>query len=179
MTIFISDAVQTFTEMFHDVSVNKLVSLDNEIEKFIAFYKDTRITNVSLEDEGDLLLLEWGETNPHVMSEVVDFTINRSNAEEIVFHPDRRKWLGLTRQIDLGDGEHSEVDEGLLGFCLYFFFELSSDSGFTGDGEEWFDLFDGISEMDRLKNVFLNAPSFDYFKKQKPIVTNAFISKIG
>lgn len=122
------------------------------------------------------MLLEWGETNPHVMSKVTDFTVDRTAFNNTTFHPEKRIWLGLTRQIHLSD---TEFDGDAIGLCLYFFFELSSESNYSESGEEWFDGFDGPSEMNRVKNDYLNTPKFRYFRDVKPVVINAFITGIG
>ncbi len=143
------------------------------LDQFVQFYRDTRITGASLEEDGDMLLLEWGATQPHLLDRFTD--LRTCNPNRLKFDPTSYEWLGLTRQLFASAGdEDAEFDDGAITLCIFLFFEPATDE--QESSNIWVhtpaDISSGLAEFTRT----------GYVKRLlalRPSRVNAFISAVG
>lgn len=104
-----SDALKRFNQLLaaRGTEIANL-SVRDGIEAMLAFYRNERADDCSLDDDGDMLLFQWG-------------TYDWGRGPELE--------LDITRQFVTGDGE----DDGIWQLSLTFFFPQSV----IASGDRW------------------------------------------
>lgn len=83
------------------------------IEEIVRFYRDVRIAGARPEDEGDMLLFQWGGGEHLVLSEPTDF--RGIEDADYVFDGVESQYLDFTRQIFVASHEdHEDFDESAI-----------------------------------------------------------------
>lgn len=83
------------------------------IEEVVRFYRDVRIAGADVENDGDMLLFQWGGGEHLVLSEPTDFRTSESADYE--FDGVESKYLDFTRQVFVaGDEDDEDFDESAI-----------------------------------------------------------------
>jgi hypothetical protein len=83
------------------------------IEEVVRFYRDVRIAGADVEDDGDMLLFQWGDGEHLILSEPTDFRSPESADYE--FDGVESKYLDFTRQVFVaGDEGDEDFDESAI-----------------------------------------------------------------
>lgn len=83
------------------------------IQEVVRFYRDIRITGADVEDDGDMLLFQWGAGEHLVLSEPTDFL--GSEGADYEFDGVEAQYLDFTRQVFVaGDDDDEEFDESAI-----------------------------------------------------------------
>lgn len=128
------------------------------VEEFFAFCRDVCIPGAV-----DVVMLEWGAPQPHLLN---GFTDIRKLSPE--FDETEYQWVGLTRQIQLGNGD----DDTALSAFLYF-------QPAAGDEPSSGIEFQGIDDLDAEVDRFLKKKYLAKLLGTKPSRVTAFASEVG
>src|SRR5690242_421783 len=113
------EAVRRFAEMMQQFSASgakpRLI-----IETALEFYRDYRIKGASIEDDEDMLLLQWGTYFPNLLSYFTDF--RPLSDKDLKYDSRKFQYVGLTRQIFIQTDEEAEFDDDAIGISVDIFF---------------------------------------------------------
>ena len=171
------------TEVSQEDAVNKFSQLTKPflsananprslIETIANFYRDFRIAGTTIEADGDMLLLEWGTTRPHIISDFTDFRFLSDG--DVSFDTREFQWLGLTRQIFASENDEAEFDDEATGLCAYLFF--NEKSGGEPSSNLW---VSSPSELSVKLKEFLQNHFVENLVYSKPSLVNAFVTYVG
>jgi hypothetical protein len=173
-TVSQEEAIRLFRDMVQPHLQAKTANVDGLVKDFMSFYQDIRIEGADLEEDGDMLLLEWGLNSPHMINTFVDF--REAADDDVEFSDDEFEWLGLTRQIfaNAHDPE-AEFDDEAVGLCVFIYFAKARDDEDAGDNL-WVPTPDTLpAKLKAFKaNTFVAKQL-----KAKPTKITAFVSGIG
>jgi hypothetical protein len=93
------------------------------VEAMLAFYAADRCDGCVLEEDGDMLLFQWGT---YTWGDSTHFELN------------------ITRQLMPGGDENEDDDEGILQLSLTFRFPAAAELQALGSGNEWCDTPSGL-----------------------------------
>ena len=97
------------------------------IEEFSRWYRDVRIEEASVDDNNDVLLLEWGTLRPIEISEPTDF--RTTSYTGINWADTLYKAIQLTRQVVPADGlEDPEFDQLAMDLSIMLCFDATAKS---------------------------------------------------
>src|SRR5574340_4636 len=86
------------------------LTAEQVLGEFIAWYTNTRIAGALLAEDGDMLLLEWGETQPFDLKDPAD--LRRLKDDPIRLIDEYFPYLDFTRQVFVNNEEKSlEFDD--------------------------------------------------------------------
>ncbi len=171
-TVSLEEAVERFRELCLPVLKNPATPVTDLLANFFDFYCTTRVEGAELEEEGDMVLLEWGANCPHLIKNFVDF--RDLEDEEVDFDEDEYEWIGLTRQITIEEGE--EQEEETLGLCLFLYFGRARDEEEELGGSLWIPTPEALRTrlMEWKKNPYVHR-----LLRQRPSKITAFVSSVG
>jgi hypothetical protein len=90
------------------------------LDVFMEFYSQVRISGADLEEEGDVLLFEWGSCEPLLVKAPTD--LRALGDDDVEFDEKEYQWLGLTRQVFAPSSEDAEFDDEAVSMNLFLFF---------------------------------------------------------
>ena len=171
-TVSQNEAVEQFSQLMAPYISSPDVNVHQLLAGFTSFYEQVRVAGALLDSDHDMLLLEWGATVPHLIDSFQDF---RNLADdELKFAGHEHRWLGLTRQIYIGEDEQVEFDDAAIGLCAFLFF------GAAAGGEPSSSIWVQTPAVLREKlDEFLNVPYVRGLVESRPMRVNVFISAIG
>lgn len=83
------------------------------LDELTAWYRDNRVEGAALDEDADMLLLQWGATRPLIVSEPTDLR-NRGD-EDLKFVEQEVQYLDFTRQVfTAGDDEEADFDDSAV-----------------------------------------------------------------
>lgn len=132
------------------------------LDELTAWYRDTRIQGAALDEDADMLLLQWGATQPLIVAEPTDL---RALADDALKFSDQEvKYLGFARQVCArGDDEHAEFDDAAVQMSITFGFDAAD--GSEPGSNQWINTPDDI---DGGKHAFLAVPFVHSFIAVSP-----------
>lgn len=170
-TVSLEEAVQRFRELCLPFLKSPAPPSADLLAGFFDFYCSTRVEGAELEEEGDMVLLEWGANCPHLIKNFVDF---RDLDEEVDFEEQEYEWIGLTRQLTVEEGE--EQEEEMLGLCLFLYFGPAHDTDDELGGSLWIP----TPQVVRTKlTEWKKTPYIHRLLKLRPSKITAFVSSVG
>lgn len=97
------------------------------LKEMIEWYKDTRISNASLDEGGDMLLLQWGASQSSDIVEPTDLRAISDN--DLKFSESKYVYLDFTRQVFVEGGDQDvEFDDEAIQMSMTLYYDRS-----TGD----------------------------------------------
>ncbi len=106
------DAVTQFLELARSCQDRNLTAT-GVIEEVVRFYRNVRIAGADVEDDGDMLLFQWGGGEHLVLSEPTDF--RRSENADYEFDGLEAQYLDFTRQVFVaGADDDEDFDESAI-----------------------------------------------------------------
>lgn len=130
----IDAAVAAFLVMGETITQSESVTGIDLLNRVLDWYRSTRISRTVLEEDGDMLLLEWGATNPMELSRPTD--MRGEGRVKPQFSQSRHRYLGFTRQVrPLSGNEQDEFDGSAVVMCVHLAYELAD--GNEPRGNTW------------------------------------------
>jgi hypothetical protein len=160
----IDAAVAAFLVMGETITKAQSVTGLELLNRVLDWYRNTRIARTVLEEDGDMLLLEWGATQPMELSRPTDMRGEGSVAPQ--FSQARHRWLGFTRQAwPLSENEQDEFDGRAVVMCVFLAYELAD--GSEPSGNTW---IHSPENMDDEIRDFMNPYVTQLLKKPANLV---------
>jgi hypothetical protein len=140
-----SDAREHF-EQFLASRATSVTSLDarSAVESTIDFYVNARADDVDPEDDGDMLLFQWG-------------TYDWGDGPAFEYD--------ITRQLITGGSGAEDADNALWQLSLTLEYEPNDQTQALGSGEKW---CSGLAGVDELRGVIETAPATIYARRSIP-----------
>ena len=135
--------IEAVKEKIESFVVNNEVKLSDVIEEFLKLYADTRISHTNLEENGDMLLFQWGTYD---------------GGEGSYFEFD------ITRQVISPDHEDDESEEGIKQLKVTFKYLPTPSSKKLKDGNAWCENPSGLSEF---KSLILASSPYQWCSNEK------------
>ena len=106
------DAVGQFLELARSCQDRNLTA-PKVIEEVVRFYRDVRIAGADVEDDGDMLLFQWGGGEHLILSEPTDF--RKPSSADYEFDGREAQYLDFTRQVFIAaNGGGEDFDESAI-----------------------------------------------------------------
>jgi hypothetical protein len=151
-TVDLETAIQDFLELGRRLQTILPLTGQRVLDDLIAWYRDNRIAGAALDQDADMLLLQWGVTRPLVVSEPTD--LREVGDDAIKFSDQELKYLDFTRQVlAAGDDEDVEFDGAAVQMSIALSFALAD--GSEPGSNQWINSPDDIEDH---KRVFLAVP---------------------
>jgi hypothetical protein len=115
------------------------------IEQLLKLYTDIRISNTNLEENGDMLLFQWGT-----------YDWGEGNYFE----------FDITRQVISPDLETEESEEGIKQLKVTFKYLPTPSSKKLKSGNIW---CENPSELSKFKSIILESSSYQWCSNEKPV----------
>ena len=98
-------------------------------------FRNMRIAGADLDDDGDMLLLEWGSGQQFVLDRPTDLR----HSDEVDLESDEALYLAFTRQISIvdEDNEDEEFDDEAIQMRLICVYKSESGDKDVSDGNLW------------------------------------------
>lgn len=86
------------------------------LEELTAWYRNSRVEGAAIDEDADMLLLQWGATCPLVVSEPTD--LRKLGDDDLKFGDHELQYLDFTRQVfAAGEDEDAEFDDEPMARC--------------------------------------------------------------
>jgi hypothetical protein len=123
------------------------------LDELTAWYRDTRIEGAAVDEDADMLLLQWGATTPQIVSEPTD--LRNLSDDDLAFADQESQYLDFTRQVFVAgeDDEEEEFDDAAVQMSIMLAFEPAD--GNEPSSNQW------ISSPDEIENgikTFVHEP---------------------
>lgn len=113
-TVDFETAIRDFLELGRRLYAAQPVTGQRVLDELVAWYSDVRIAGAELDDDGDMLLWQWGAIRPLILSEPTDLR-HRDNDDELQFADEELQYLDFTRQVfPAGDDEEADFDDAAV-----------------------------------------------------------------
>lgn len=101
---------------------------EHALNELVGWYRTSRIHGAELAQDGDMLLLQWGEIKPLKFTEPTDLRRFES-IDMTLFEPNSYRYIDLTRQVFASTSRpEAEFDDEGVQMSITLLYELSSDS---------------------------------------------------
>jgi hypothetical protein len=151
-SVDLETAIADFLEMGRRLQASSSLSGQHILDELAAWYGDLRVEGAAVDEDGDMLLLQWGAIAPIVVSEPTDLRF--LDDEDLKFATNEVKYLDFTRQVFVGSDEHEdEVEEGDE--------DGDNDEGEFDDAAVQMSItlgFDGADGTEPIDNLWITSP---------------------
>lgn len=106
------------------------------LDEVTAWYRDSRVEGAAVEEDGDMLLLQWGAIRPAIVTGPTD--LRRLGDGAVMFAAEKSKYLDFTRQVSVAGEAFDDAAvqmSVLLGFAAADGSEPMSDRWIAGPDE--------------------------------------------
>ena len=146
-TVDLETAVSDFLSLGRRLLATQPLSAERVLEELTAWYRDVRIECASLDEDGDMLLLQWGATRPPLVSEPTDV---RPLGHKIKFGTKDLRYLDFTRQVFAAGGdEGADFDDAAVQMSITLSYGPAD--GTEESANQWVntpdDVDDGVREF--------------------------------
>jgi hypothetical protein len=125
---------------------------EHVLDELMAWYKDSRITGAPLDEDADMLLLQWGSIRPLDIPEPTD--LRTLGDDNIQFMEREYQYLNFTRQVSANNEEKSlEFDDVAVQMSITLCYEPST--GSEPNSDLWIDM---PSEIERALAKYRTTP---------------------
>ncbi|SRR6266511_1878011 len=121
-----------------------LLDASSAVEYAIDFYINVRADDVDVDDDGDMLLFQWG-------------TYDWGNGPAFEYD--------ITRQLVTETSGSEDADNAFWQLSLTLQYEPNDETQALGSGEKW---CSGLAEIDELREVIETAPATLYARRSIP-----------
>jgi len=150
MILSVDDAISEFFSIYDQIEAEKELTIENVVKRFIRYYSDIRIKNADIENNGDMLLFQWGS---YRILENINRVDLRKFPDNLVFSTEEYKILDFTRQVFAPEREDEEFDDIAIQMSIQLIYGLST--GDEPNSNIW---------IENLKEV--NQKKISYFETQ-------------
>ncbi len=127
-TIDFETSVAEFLALGRRLQATLPLTGERVLDELTAWYRDKRIEGAAIDEDADMLLLQWGATRPLIVVEPTD--LRRLADKDLRFAEQELQYLDVTRQVfAAGEDEDAEFDDSAV--------QMSISLGFgPADGSE-------------------------------------------
>lgn len=123
----IETAVREFLELGRSIQAGNQITGRIALAKVLTWYRDTRIVGADFGEDGDMLLLQSGSTQPLELSEPKD--LRNTTDSELSFAQQSCRYVDFTRQVCAsGVDEEVEFDDAAVKMSITLGFEPADGS---------------------------------------------------
>jgi hypothetical protein len=109
-TIDFDTAITTFLTLGRKLQEAKSLTGEQALDELTTWYRDSRIEGAAVDEDADMLLLQWGATRPLIVSEPAD--LRQHSDDDLTFADQEMRYLDFTRQVFVaGEDEEAEFDD--------------------------------------------------------------------
>ncbi len=151
-TVDLETSVSDFLTLGRHLLSFESLTDEHVLDELIAWYKDSRITGAPLEEDADMLLLQWGKIRPLDLPEPTDLrTVSDDN---IQFMEREYQYLNFTRQVFANNEQKSlEFDDVAVQMSITLCYGPST--GSEPNSNLWIDM---PSEIERVLAKYRATP---------------------
>ncbi len=114
-------AIQKFLDFSKRLQADPDLTAEKALNQMVEFYTDVRIEGAELDDDGYMLLLQWGAIRPLLVDQPVDL---RKSPDDVDFDDTEYTYLDITRQVlAVGDDGDPDFDESAVQLSISLFYE--------------------------------------------------------
>ena len=147
-----STAIRDFLALGRQLQASQPLTGQRVLDELTAWYRDTRVEGAALEEDADMLLLQWGATQPLIVSEPTD--LRELGDDDLKFADQEVKYLDFTRQVSAtSDDEDAEFDDAAVQMSITLGFAPAD--GSEPGSNQWINTPD---DLDAGKRHFLDVP---------------------
>lgn len=106
-TTDLETAIAEFLALGARLRASQPLTVQRVLDEMTAWYRDHRVEGAALDEDGDMLLVQWGASRLLVVSGPTD--LRTLGDEDLVFADQEVKYLNVTRQV-FATGEHGEAE---------------------------------------------------------------------
>jgi len=144
--------IAEFLALGRRLQASKPLTGQRVLDELTAWYRDIRVNGASLDEDADMLLLQWGATQPLLVAEPTD--LRGFGDDELKFSDQELKYLGFTRQVFAADeDEDAEFDDAAVQMSITLGFAPAD--GSEAGSNQWINTPDDIEGG---KREFLAVP---------------------
>lgn len=123
--ISLEAAIADFLALGRRLQQMELLTGEHVLDEVTVWYHDSRIAGAALDEDGDMLLLQWGATRPLDFVEPTDLRIVSN--DQIHFFDAPVRYLDFTRQVFVTDGDDTlEFDDSAVQMSITLCYALAT-----------------------------------------------------
>ena len=114
--------VQDFLALGRRLQATQGLTGERVLEELTAWYRGNRVTGTTLDEQDDMLLLQWGATTPLDVSEPTD--LRSLGDKDVKFADQEVRYLDFTRQVFApGDDPDADFDDSAVQMSITLGYE--------------------------------------------------------
>jgi hypothetical protein len=122
-TLEFEGGIEHFLAWGRDLQKRKSMTAEDALAELAHWYRSTRIRGAEIEEDGDMLLLQWGDTQPCKLNEPTDLR-KLSRDDSSIWDTTRYLYIDLTRQVFVQNEDHSaEFDDVAVHMSITLLYE--------------------------------------------------------
>jgi hypothetical protein len=153
MTTNLETAISNFLDLGRKLQSHQPLRGSLVLSELTRWYQDSRILGAAFEDDADMLLLQWGKTRAHVLSEPTDMRGFRDG--DYRFTDVARRYLDFTRQVfSTAEDETAEFDDVAVQMSVTLCYQIAD--GSEPSGSLWISSPDELAGgLQKFQNAFV------------------------
>ena len=120
-------AIECFLALGREIQMARPLTAEHALKQLVDWYKSSRIHGSELEQDGDMLLLQWGEIRPLRFIEPTDLR-RFENINMTFFEPTSYRYIDLTRQVFAPTDPAAEFDDEAVQMSISLLYEPGLDN---------------------------------------------------
>jgi hypothetical protein len=120
-------AITDFLTLGRRLYETKPLTGEHVLDELTAWYRKSRIEGASIDEDADMLLLQWGATQPLILSEPTD--LRERGDDNLTFADQKVCYLDFTRQVFVAEkDEEVEFDDAAVQMSITLGFQSADGS---------------------------------------------------
>jgi hypothetical protein len=120
-------SIECFLALGREIQKARPLTAEHALQQLVDWYRSIRIRGSELDRDGDMLLLQWGETRPLKFTEPTDLR-RFDNIDMTFFEPASYRYIDLTRQVFAPTDREAEFDDEAVQMSISLLYEPGSDN---------------------------------------------------
>lgn len=117
-------AIADFLALGRSLQAAPALTGEHALDQLMAWYRAARVDGAALEQEDDMLLLQWGATRPMLFSEPTD--LRQAAYDDLRFAEQPVQYLDFTRQVLSADANgDGDFDDSAVQMSITLGFDLA------------------------------------------------------
>lgn len=118
-------AIADFLAMGRRLQAAQPITGERVLDELTTWYREHRVLGAAIDDDADMLLLQWGATRPLILAEPTD--LRSRGDEDLKFADANVQYLDFTRQVmAAGVDEEAEFDDAAVQMSITLGFALAA-----------------------------------------------------
>jgi len=109
-TIDFEASIDAFLALGRELQAGLPLTAEHALEQIARWYRNTRVEGAEIDHDADMLLLQWGDTRPLMLTAPTD--LRELSDDDLEFTKERFKYIEIARQVmPSGDSDDAEFDD--------------------------------------------------------------------